>query len=435
MKKKPQITIQLKTRLLPVLMAAAVLMQLLDPYKIWMILIAGLGLLWGISYWWARSLAHGLRLTREMRFGWAQVGDHLEERFTLEDDHWLPALWVEVEDHSNMPGYSPSRATGVEGTSHNTWRTHGICNRRGIYNLGPTSILSGDPFGIYYVRQDDPASTSLTVMPPIVPLPTIEVAPGGRSGEGRPRTNAPERIVSAGSVREYEPGDSLHWIHWKTTARRDQPFVKVFDGTPAGDWWIFLDMDRKVQIGEGWDSTEEHGVILAASLADRGFRMRRAVGLVSNTKEPVWLPPLEGSRSYRRYEILRALALAQLGEVSLEELLVRTRPDIGKYNSLIIITASIETGWIQALIPLIWKGVVPTVLLLDPASFGGNPGKNSAYSTLAGLGISRYLISKELLNRPEARPGHEGEWEWKVTPMGRAIPIRQPSNTAWKTLS
>jgi hypothetical protein len=75
------------------------------------------------------------------------------------------------------------------------------------------------------------------------------------------------------------------------------------------------------------------------------------------------------------------------------------------------------------------------VLLLDPASFGGEPGRNLAYSTLASLGISRYLITKELLNRPEARPGHEGEWEWKVTTVGRAIPVRQPSNTAWKTLS
>lgn len=435
MNRSPHISIQTKTRLLPVLFAGAVVMQILDPYRVWMILIAGLGILWALSSWWARSLARHLHLRREMRFGWAQVGDRLEERFTLNNGHWLPALWVEIDDHSNMPGYSPSRATGVDSSSHNSWRTQGVCTRRGVYTLGPTTILTGDPFGLYLVRQEDPACASLTVMPPIVPLPSIDVAPGGRSGEGRPRTNAPERIVSAGSVREYTPGDSLRWIHWKTSAKRDKPFVKVFDGTPAGDWWIFLDLDRRVQVGEGWDSTEEHGVILAASLADRGFRMKRAVGLVSNAKEPIWLPPQEGSRGFRRYEILRALALAQAGEVSLEELLVRTRPDIGKFSSLIIITPSMETGWIEALIPLGWKGVVPTVLLLDPASFGGQTGENPAYATLAGLGISRYLIAKDLLNRPEARPGHEGEWEWKVTPMGRAIPVRQPSNAAWKTLS
>jgi uncharacterized protein (DUF58 family) len=112
---------------------------------------------------------------------------------------------------------------------------------------------------------DFPASLPLLILPPIVHLPHIEVASGGRSGEARPRANVMDQTVSAASVREYVSGDSLRWVHWRTTARLNDFYVRLFDSTPAGDWWILLDMDRDVQIGEGQNATDEHGVILRVS--------------------------------------------------------------------------------------------------------------------------------------------------------------------------
>ncbi|HOG47815.1 MAG TPA: hypothetical protein PLB78_14380, partial [Anaerolineae bacterium] len=35
-----------------------------------------------LSYYWARQMATKVTLERERRYGWAQVGDVLEERFT-----------------------------------------------------------------------------------------------------------------------------------------------------------------------------------------------------------------------------------------------------------------------------------------------------------------------------------------------------------------
>ena len=428
--------IHLNLKILPILIILMIIMQLVDPYKVWVALLIGLGGIFLICSFWIWSLASKLNFTREMRFGWAQVGDHLEERFTLRNTGLFPAVWVEVIDHSNLPGYQPSQATGVDGTSHNSWRSHGECSRRGLFTLGPTSLRTGDPFGIYTISFEDPATVTLTVMPPIVPLPTIEVAPGGRSGEGRPRSNAPEKIVSAAGVREYVPGDNLRWIHWRTTARRDSPYVRIFDGTPAGDWWVFLDVDRHVQLGEGMDSTIEHGVILAASLVDRGLRMKRSVGLVANGEELVWMPPtLNSNNPSRRWELMRALALLNPGDYSLGELLIRTKSAIRNQTSLIIITPNATGDWIEAFIPLLWRGVVPTVLLLDPASFGGEADARKPLAVLGNLEVTRYLITKDLLNQPEARPGHQGEWEWRVAGRGRATPIRKPSNTAWKVFS
>jgi len=399
-----------------------------------------------------------------MRFGWAQVGDRLEERFTLFNDGSFPALWVELDDCSSIPDYRANLATGVGGASSYQWHTQGQCTRRGLFTLGPTTLRTSDPLGLYQVEIHDPHSVTLMVTPPIVPLPAIEVAPGGRAGQGRPRPNAPERTVSAAGVREYIHGDSLHWIHWRTTARRDDLYVRLFDSTPSGDWWIILDVDQSVQAGQGARSTEEHGVILAASLADRGLRMGKAVGLVAHGQPLVYLPPREGDG--QRWEILRALAVLKTAPNPLAELLVGLRSTLGGFTSLVIITSNTRGDWLEGLLPLLWLGAVPTVLLLDPLSFSSPPSPDSAAYRNDGLnpgaagitgipltttgslpsaqglieqltrwGVRHHLITPDLLDRPEAQPGRRGQWEWRISPTGRAVAVNPSRDTTWRSIA
>lgn len=424
---------RLKARLLPFIALLLLILQLTDPSKIWTALLVGLGGAWLVAYFWARTLAGHLRISREMRYGWAQVGDKLEERFTLTNFSTLPATWVEVSDLSTLPGYSASLATGVDGSSTNQWLTAGTCTRRGLYWLGSTTVFTGDPLGIYSVTIEDLARTNLMVMPPVVPLPQIEITPGGFLGEGRPRPHAPEHTVGAAGVREYMPGDSLRTVHWRTTARRERPYVRLFDGAPAGDWWILIDLQKEVQAGKDEDSTEENAIILAASLADKGLRARQAVGLVASGEKLVWLPPQAGES--QRWEILRALALVNPGTIPLAELLERIRPNISRRSSLLLITASVDPGWLSSLVSLTWRGIIPTILLLDPVSFGGPGSVKGITSALGELGIKRHVIDRDMLNRPEARPGHRGQWEWRVTTAGRVVPVHLPGDSAWRRLS
>jgi len=427
-----EIHVVFNTRLLPILFGLVLIADLTTPYRGWRVLLVGLGGAWLISYLWVRSLVQYLTLVRERRFGWAQVGDRLVERFTLTNDGWAPALWAEVLDASTLPDYKISRGVGVAAQDAIRWHTEAVCTRRGLYTLGPTHVRTGDPFGIYAVSIRYPSSTPLLVLPPIVPLPEIEVAPGGHTGEGRPIPHTLDRTVSASAVREYMPGDSRRWIHWRTSARRNELFVRLFDGTPSGDWWVLLDVDRRVQVGLGENATEEHGVILAASLADRGLRSQRSVGIVAHGEQLAWLPPREGEG--QRWEILRALAMLSVGSYPLADLLERVRPALGRRASLIIITPSLDGTWVEALMPLVQRGAVPTVLLLDPISFGSVESPAGIQALLTDLGIAHYLITRDVLDRPEARPGKQGHWEWRVLGTGKAIPRHKPTDTEWKPL-
>ena len=99
MEDQPVVTIRLKTPWLRVLVLILVILQLLSPNKAWMIVLVGFCSIWLLSYFWSLHLARGLRLNREQLYGWLQVGDWLDERFTLQNSSSVPAAWISVEDH------------------------------------------------------------------------------------------------------------------------------------------------------------------------------------------------------------------------------------------------------------------------------------------------------------------------------------------------
>lgn len=425
-------TIRFNSRWLPATVAALLLLQLVFPHRAWITALIALGGMWIVAWVWAQALIRSLSLVRERRFGLAQVGDQIEERFTVANKSILPVVWFELKDESTLPGYTPSRALGVEAQALVQWTTAWTCEQRGAFRLGPSTLHTGDIFGLYSVSIHYEASTPIFVMPPIVPLPAITVAPGGRAGEGRPQPRAFERTVSVSTVRQYVSGDDLRWVHWPTSARRDSLFVRTFENTPAGDWWIYLDLDSTVQLGTGSNATQEHAIMLAASLTAEGINDGRAVGLVAHGESLLRLPPRLGHG--QRLDIMRALAVAQTGSVSLAHLLTHARPPLRELASLIIITPNVSGDWIEAVLPLLWRGAVPTVLLLDPVSYGATADSKALLGELAQLSIQRFVITRDLFNRPEAHPGQSG-MHWRVSPSGRAISTNQDSELEWKIFS
>ena len=419
--------------LLPLLTIAVLIMQLLEPSKVWQAMLTAFGGALLVGWLWARSLRDGLRLTREVRFTWAQVGDKLEEQFILTNNGFAPATWVEVVDHSTLPDYSAGRAIGVGNNETVKWHTRGICSQRGVYTLGGTTLRSSDPLGIFSVEVHHPESVSMMVTPPVIPLPQVEIMPAGWLGDGRPRPNSPEQTIHALTVHEYQHGEPLKQIHWPTTARHHSLFSRVMDGSPANDWWIVLDADANAQVGSGWASTLELGVILAMSLVERGFRARHSVGLLASGDQPIWLKPKQENENHR-LQMTRALATLAPGSLSLADLLARAGPTLGQRTSIIIITPSVQSEWLTPLTSLRWRGITPTILLMDPESFGSTNHVDTFADVLAQMGISRFILNRSLLLQPEARPGWHGQWDWRIMPTGKAVTAHLPGDMTWRKL-
>jgi uncharacterized protein (DUF58 family) len=417
-------TVRLNTKILPIIGALAIIMQIIDPSRVWVILLIGVGGTWLLCRWWVHGLARSLKFDREMRFGWAQVGDRLEERFTLTNEFLLPATSVTVQDHSDLPDHHASVATGVDGASTSQWKIQSQCTRRGVYTLGGTTLETGDPFGVYSLTLEDPTSSTLAVMPPVVTLPKFHIASSGWAGDGRTNPRSLEETINSSHTREMVPNDPMKFIHWKSTARHNKFLVRQFEGTPAGDWWILLDLHKDMQLGEGWDSTEEHGVILASSLAARGLDEEYPVGLAINGNEPARIVPRRNENQNRA--VLKALAVARPSLLGFREYLQRIGQTIGSRSSLLIITANVDSSWTESLLPLMWRGVIPTVFVLEPTSFGGTADTKGIEAALQSIGATCYVIPRQMLDTKQARPGTEGEWEWRVVGTGKAIAVKTP---------
>ena len=423
-------SIRVSSYLIPTLALILTLVQLFFPFKGWAILASSFIGLTLFSYLWAWNLKKKLSLEREMRFGWMQVGDHIQERIAIDNESRMPALWVKVIDHSKMPGYTVSTVQSVRSQWYSHWFTQGVCDQRGIYTLGPTSMETHDPLGMFTVRIDYSETVTMMVVPPVIPLPQIEIAPGGRTGEGKSTSSGLERTIVAGGVREYVPGDSLRWLHWPTTARLNKPYVRVFDFSPASNWWILLDMDPNVQAGKGQESTEEYSVILAASLVNEGLKQDKMVGFITHGNDLVWHTPDMGDAHL--WKILRSLAVVRPTGPPLPEMLNHLRLTLEQRTSLVVITSNMDTEWVNNLGLLIRKGIVPTVLLLNPSAFGGTDNPNAVQDRLLNMNIKHYNFSDSLQDLSQFQPlDHElqpGEQ------MRKYVQTLDRQSVDWRTL-
>lgn len=394
------------------------------------------------AFLWARSQARGIRGQRRLHFSAMQVGDELEEMISLDNRTMLPVLWAEFVDRSNIPGYTVSSARAAEPGAHTEWRAHTICTRRGIFTLGPWELRIGEPFGIFLVRQVYLQGQEILVYPPLASLPEQVLPHRGALGDHRP-LNQPLRAetIASTSVRSYAPGDPLRHIHWRTTARRMAPFVKVFAPEAASNVWLLPDFNADEHVdcpgaeGTVSDSSQESMVTVVASLAAAMLQEQLSVGMFASAgKEVVVLPRLGQAHLWT---ILQALApLHTVPGRSLEDVLDRARGLISGNDLLILVTPSLHMDWIGALRRISrsrGSSGRAEVVLLDPVSFGSPVNQGAAESLLPLL--LEQGIPANVLRREDVQPitGYYGEisrWEFSVTGTGKVVARKAPRAAA-----
>jgi uncharacterized protein (DUF58 family) len=385
--------------LLPFLIWAGLLaMQLISPDRAWSWPLVGFSVMLSVSYVWARNLRDRVVAQRRTEGTWVVAGDELVEQFRLINRGWLPVLWARVRDGSAVPGYCVDRVETAPSQGERAWTTTGMCQRRGVFRLGPWELETSDPLGLFKVTQHYPATTTILVYPRASHLPNLDLPRGRAPGRAVSAERAAEETIMVGGVRQYAEGDSLRRVHWPSTARHGHWMVREFDREPSGDLWLIVDMDAAVQAGREAEATQEYAVILAASLAGQFARSgeRRGVGLLISGRNPQMLPPARGQAQLWR--ILDALAQAEPAPgLPLAALLKQASPSLGSGRTLVVITPSADPAWVAQLLPLAARGNAPTAVLLDAATFDVLPGADSGgLLGLRGL-LARQRIPSHVL--------------------------------------
>ncbi len=346
------------------------------------------------AYVWSRLNLRGLGVTVERPADRLQVGGAFEERITVTNRGWFTKLWLEVEDQTELPGQQARRVISLPPRGTRSWRTVTPCTRRGLYAVGPVRVTTGDLFGLFRRSQTYGRRQHVLVYPRAIELPNFEAPPALLPGEGRFRRPTQQITPNASSVRDYRPGDSFNRIHWRTTARTNALMVKLFELDPASDIWVVLDLHRAVQAGEGDDSTEEHGVRIAASIARFFLLANRSVGFLAFGHDFHVLDEERGISQYTR--ILEALALARAeGDAPIGDLLNHEGRRFGRHTTLVVITPSTDESWVASLQMLSSRGVRLAAVLLEPRTFGGQGDALLVYSALAAADVTTYLVKRD----------------------------------------
>ena len=283
-----------------------------------------IGVLLLVSAWLMTVLSvRGLKMTRRARSTRAGVGDIFDENFEISNDSRVTKLWLEVANETKMPNATGSRViTILRGRQKRSYIARTWLTRRGGFSLGPTTITTGDPFGIFKVSKNYPSVSNLIVFPMLYPVREFLSPPGLLPGGRAIRRKSIDITPHASGVREYVPGDPMKRIHWPTSIRRDRLMVKEFEQDPQAEVWLFMDTHKSVHVAKKEEqneippiddlflvrrrkvklpsSTIEYAVSITASLAHYFIEQRRSVGLVTATERTYKVIPAE--RSERQEE-------------------------------------------------------------------------------------------------------------------------------------
>jgi len=363
-----------------------------------------------VSYFWSWSNVNQIQIVRHTSSKRSQVGETAEERFLVRNASVLPKLWVEVRDQSELPHHHASWVVNALGAHRaRGWSVRTVCRQRGRFRLGPITLISGDPFGLFEHRKHLGATSSIVVYPFTVDLPYFSLPTGELPGGGAMRRRTHYVTTNVSSVRDYFPGDSFNRIHWPSTARTGRLIVKEFELDPTADVWLFLDMQGAVQAELVWErevtevaalrksrpalvpSTEEYSVTIAASLARHFLARNRAVGLVAYGQKREVIVPDRGDRQLAK--IMETLAVIRAtGTIPMAQIISAEGTGMGRNTSAIVITPSDDLRWVEMLRDLRRRGVRGIGIIPDASTFGHPTNTEAVLAALQQSGIRAYRV-------------------------------------------
>ena len=199
---------------------------------------------------------------------------------------WL-ALWsVAIEDRVVASGPLESGLAGRAGLlawhirpKRQQRHAYTFCPpTRGRFTFGPLAVVTRFPLGL--VRGSRQLSGGQTVlawpaMGRLGPRARRWIGHGDRS-TSQSKAGRAGRLGEFHSLRDWRPGDSPRWVHWRTTARVGELMVRQFEQHRDPEFALLLDLWQPGLPSEADRAAVEAAVSFAATLLTELCRRRGA---------------------------------------------------------------------------------------------------------------------------------------------------------------
>jgi uncharacterized protein (DUF58 family) len=372
-----------------------------------------------ISYFWAWNSLRTIGLRRITRTRRSQVGQFAEEQFEIVNRGRWPKLWLEIKDDSTLPWHEASRVISNLGRNAvQRWQVRTLCTQRGRFRLGPLSLHSGDPIGIFNVEQQIDATSYIVVYPLVLELTSFQPSISDMSGGEARHRRTNQITTNVAGVRDYVTGDSFNRIHWPSTARTRRLMAKEFELDPTADIWLYLDLFREAEAELPWTptppepglfalhspgrrqaryelppNTTEYAVTITASLARYFVLRNRAVGLSSRGRSREYVQADRGERQLNK--ILEALAVVTAGgNLPFAHLIATDGIRLNRNDTVLAISADPNRDWAVALQHIQRRGVNSIAVVIDGSTFGREESYAPLLGELEASGVPTYRVNR-----------------------------------------
>jgi uncharacterized protein (DUF58 family) len=195
----------------------------------------GLALAVAVAVLWVRLSARPMRLERQTRRRAHIEGDVVPVRLDLRLSSRIRPPGLVVSERLGRLGERTTRLDGLRGG----YLLDAV--PRGRYPFERATAKIEDPFGLAAAEVPLPTGGALLVRPRPVALERLfsdvgSVRPGGLRQAIRRPTG-----YDVHGVREWVEGESLHHVHWRSTARTGTLMVKELEDAPRDEVAVVLD--------------------------------------------------------------------------------------------------------------------------------------------------------------------------------------------------
>ena len=227
----------------------------------------------------------GLDADRKVSAQTIQQGESVNVDVRVTNRRGWPIPWIFVEDlypaFCHRAGENTRLAVLMPGRSLEIRYTLTI-PKRGYHRIGPVVLESGDLFGLRRRFRTGKRQDYVSVLPTIAYIETFNFAARRPQGPIKVSHRIYEDPSRLAGLREYQQGDPLNRIHWKTTARTGELFTKTYEPSAVSGGTMVLDLHGESYKPEERERRMELAITTTASISYLLQQSGEQVGMITN---------------------------------------------------------------------------------------------------------------------------------------------------------
>ena len=340
---------------------------------------------------WVRLPRGPVALTRTTGRGEHVERDDLAVRLELELGGALAPGSVYVRERLRGLAAKQFRLTVRGGRARGSYVVEDV--PRGRYAFEDAVVAFEDPFGLARTTLAVPGGEAVVVLPRLADVERLFSDAGRGVADGGAALLRRDSGFDIHRVREYERGESLRKVHWKTTARRGQLMVRELEDSLRDEVAVVLDAHAAAAAGSPPDSSFDMQVRAAGSILQAHVRAGRPAVLIATAAREEIRHVRSHERDWQAALELLATVTAN-GTAPVASLLERDH-GVAHALELAVVTASVTPHLAERLLDRARRRRPASLVYVDAPTFAGRaPAHQPALIRLQAAGIPVAVVRR-----------------------------------------